>query len=70
VHSLKGKTVCHGELHVKSNLSPIPREILSLYREVTLCVDIMYVTSFLSCSRFHETSNLLRSSYWQTDKRR
>jgi hypothetical protein len=43
VHALKGKTVCHGELHVKSNISPVPRDILFLYREVTLCVDIMYV---------------------------
>jgi hypothetical protein len=43
VNTVKGKTVCHGELHVKSDVSPIPREILSLYRNVTLCVNIMYV---------------------------
>jgi hypothetical protein len=43
VNSLKGKTVRHGELHVKSDISPIPRDILSLYREVTLCVDIMHM---------------------------
>jgi hypothetical protein len=43
VHSLKGKTVRRGEKHVTSDVSPIPRDILSLHREVTLCVDIMYV---------------------------
>jgi hypothetical protein len=43
VHALKGKTVRHGKLHVKSDLSSVPHDILSLYQEVTLCVDIMYV---------------------------
>jgi hypothetical protein len=43
VNALKGKTVRHGEFHVKSDILPIPRNILSLYHEVTLCIDIMYV---------------------------
>jgi hypothetical protein len=44
VNSLKGKTIRHGRLYVKSDISLIPRNILSLYREVTLCrVDIMYM---------------------------
>jgi hypothetical protein len=43
VDSLKGKTVCRGEDHVLSDLSPIPHDILDCYRHVTLCVDIMYV---------------------------
>jgi hypothetical protein len=47
VNSLKGKIVCHGELHVKSDVSVVPREILSLYREVTLCVDIMCINKLL-----------------------
>ena len=43
VSSLKGKTMRRGEPHVPSDISPIPRDILLLYRELTLCVDIMYV---------------------------
>ena len=43
VNSLRGKTVRRGEKHVTSDILPIPRDILSLYRELTLCVDIMYV---------------------------
>jgi hypothetical protein len=43
VDSLKGKTVRRGEEHVSSDILPVPRDILSLYRAVTLCVDIMYV---------------------------
>jgi hypothetical protein len=43
IHSLKGKTFCRGKLHVKSDSSPIPRDILLLYCDVALCVDIMYV---------------------------
>jgi hypothetical protein len=43
VASLKGKTVRRGEPHVPSAVSPIPPDILSLYRNVTLCIDIMYV---------------------------
>jgi hypothetical protein len=43
MNCLKGKTVRHGELHVKLDISPIPRNILLLYCKVTLCVDIMYV---------------------------
>jgi hypothetical protein len=31
VHSLKGKTVRHGEEHVRSNISHVPPEILSLH---------------------------------------
>jgi hypothetical protein len=42
VGSLKGKTAHFAEPHV-SNLLPIPCNILSLYRVVTLCIDIMYV---------------------------
>jgi hypothetical protein len=41
--SLKGKTVRFDEQHIKSDLTPIPHDILSLYREVILCIDIMYV---------------------------
>jgi hypothetical protein len=43
VKALKGKTVRQGELHIKSDILPIPRDIMSLYREVTLCVGIMYL---------------------------
>jgi hypothetical protein len=43
VASLKGKTVCRGEPHVPSAVSPIPPDILSLYHNITLCIDIMYV---------------------------
>jgi hypothetical protein len=43
VDALKGKTARRVEAHVRSDISPVPRDILSLYRAVTLCVDIMYV---------------------------
>jgi hypothetical protein len=59
VNSLKGKIACHGKLHVKSDLSPIPREILSLYREVTLCVDIMYINKLPFLLTISRNINLL-----------
>ena len=43
VASLKGKTVRKGEKHVAGDLSPIPPDILSLYHDVMLCTDIMYI---------------------------
>jgi hypothetical protein len=46
---LKGKTVCSkGEKHVVGELSPVPPDILSLYHDVTLCTDIMYVNKLAS----------------------
>jgi hypothetical protein len=43
VDSLKGKMVRFGEQHVRSDLLTISCDILYLYWEVTLCIDIMYV---------------------------
>jgi hypothetical protein len=47
VCTLTGKTVHHGEEHVLLDLTPVPKDILSLYHMVTLCVDIMYVNKLL-----------------------
>ena len=43
VHSLKGRTVQQTKPHVSTLVTPVPPDILSLYRSITLCVDIMFV---------------------------
>jgi hypothetical protein len=71
VNSLKGnKTLCHGELHVESDLSPIPHDILSLYCKVTLCVDIMYVNKIpflLTISRNIKFATIKLLANWQEE---
>ena len=53
--SLKGKMVRWGEEHVCSDVSPIPHDILSLYCDITLCMDIMFVNklAFLVTTSHH-----------------
>jgi hypothetical protein len=41
--SLKGKTVRKGGQHIDGTHAQVPREIMELHRDVTLCVDIMFV---------------------------
>ena len=41
--SLKGKTVHKKQKHVKTNILPVPPDILKIHKEVTLGVDIMFV---------------------------
>jgi uncharacterized protein YbaR (Trm112 family) len=43
--SLKGKTVCRSERHVRAVRDEIPRYVMEQYRDVTLCTDIMFVNS-------------------------
>ena len=43
VGALKGKTTRETPSHVPTNINPVPDHILKLYRNVTLCVDIMFV---------------------------
>ena len=54
VGSLKGKTVRHSPVPVNPSLVDIPSHIMSHYREVTLCGDIMFVNRvafFVTISR-------------------
>jgi hypothetical protein len=41
--SLKGKTARRGGEHVATDRQEIPRTIMERYRDMTLCIDIMYV---------------------------
>ena len=41
--ALKGKTARTLPKHVFDNIDPVQRDILEKYRDVTLCVDIMFV---------------------------
>jgi len=41
--ALKGKAARTLPKHVFDNIDPVPRDILEKYRDVTLCVDIMFV---------------------------
>jgi len=41
--SLKGKTARTPPKHVFDNIDPVSRDILEKYRNVTLCIDIMFV---------------------------
>jgi hypothetical protein len=43
VGSLKGKTVRRGEAHVPTSHEMVPHRIMERYRDVTLCIDIMFV---------------------------
>jgi hypothetical protein len=43
VGSLKGKTVRQGGIHVNPEYHQIPMTIMEKYRELTLCVDVMFV---------------------------
>ena len=42
--SLKGKTARRGGEHVAIDRQEVPRMIMERYRDVTLCIDIMYVS--------------------------
>ena len=41
--SLKGKTVRHPNEHVPGGMEGVPHEIMSLHKNVTLCIDIMFI---------------------------
>jgi hypothetical protein len=41
--SLKGKTVRHGGIHVRTEHHVVPRSIMDQHRDVTICIDIMFV---------------------------
>ena len=41
--SLKGKTAQTAEKHVKTNIEPVPPEILKLHKDVTIAIDVMFV---------------------------
>jgi hypothetical protein len=41
--SLKGKTARRGGEHVVIEIEGVPQSIMERYRDVTLCIDIMYV---------------------------
>ena len=41
--SLKGKTVRHPNKHVPGGMEGVPHEIMSLHKNVTLCIDIMFI---------------------------
>ena len=41
--SLKGKTVHRPNAHVQTGIAPVPHEILTRHRDVTIAIDIMFV---------------------------
>ena len=41
--SLKGKTVHRPNPHVKTGTAGVPMEILSIHRDITLAIDIMFI---------------------------
>jgi hypothetical protein len=41
--SLKGKTVRRPNEHVPTGIDPVPREIIEIYREVTIAINITFV---------------------------
>jgi hypothetical protein len=41
--SIKGKTVHRPNPHVNTNILPVPNDIMSLHKKVTLAIDIMFV---------------------------
>jgi hypothetical protein len=41
--SLKGKTVRRANDHVLTGIDPMPNEIMEIYRDVTLAIDITFV---------------------------
>jgi hypothetical protein len=72
VDLLNGKTVRRREPHViMSDILPIPHDILSLYREVTLCIDmIMYVNKIallVTISRHIKFAMIELLANWQAE---
>ena len=54
IGSLKGKTVRRGTDHVEVSATPVPSELMSQYRDVTIGADIMFVNKlpfFVTISR-------------------
>jgi hypothetical protein len=47
--SIKGKTVWRPNPCVAMGVDPIPQEILSIYRDVTISIDITFVSKVLFC---------------------
>ena len=45
IGSLKGKQVFRPNIHVASGVDPVPEAILEWYREITLCINIMFVNN-------------------------
>jgi hypothetical protein len=43
IGSLKGKTVRRPNEHIALGIDPVPQEVLEIYREITLSIDIMFV---------------------------
>jgi hypothetical protein len=43
VGNLKGKTVCKPVPYAQTKLTDIPKEIMQMYRDVTVACDIMFV---------------------------
>jgi hypothetical protein len=43
VGSLKGKTVQQGGIHVNPEYHQVPMTIMEKYRDLTLCIDMMFV---------------------------
>ena len=46
--SIKGKTVHRPNPHVNTNILPVPNDIMSLHKQVTLAIDIMFVNKYHS----------------------
>jgi hypothetical protein len=43
VGSLKDKTVRHPNEHVEAGIDPVPDNVMKLYRQVTIAIDIMFI---------------------------
>ena len=45
VYALKGKTTNRKVDHVVATITRIPKEILKEYKNITLCIDVMFINS-------------------------